>query len=431
MVNPIDAQYDFGSRRTVLLFRGLIDSIAMPRSHGVVELHLDPNVDVKFRLITPAFVALGKEQISFVRRGIGRVHVDAFVTSSSGRGTLTGAAELGGHAPLDCVIIHWLNLPQIFPSQQLSAAGAHWAGRWECSAAGWDLTIDSRPDLQAVLGNVRGTSRSAHTHTAALRRSDGSTFSSAEAGQVIFGFQMALSCALGRWVAPALPVGFDPHGRRVWEQWAPWRCDPIRGQMGWLDPHKGDDLRTFVTAFIDHWCDPARRDVVRYFTHHLLAANCPATMVEGRIMLIQAGMEYLGWVSKVITGAVPKSEYESPQWPASRKLRTLLNDAGIPTKLPTGYPALEDLAKKKSFKGEGPETLTKVRNMLVHPKDANEPYRIDQLVAEAWHLSLQWGNLLLLAWLGYSGSYQPWTFSGTTGHTPEPVPWAVPKNQGP
>lgn len=435
MTHPIVSRYPFGPGPRVRLFSGLLDSDAFGRSSGVIELELEPVVDVSFRVKGTGLAALGECTVRLARRGAGRVELDAYVTASNTSGALSGSlrgeGELGGTGPLGQVIIHWLNLPHILPAAPLSEAGRHWAGRWHCSSAGWDLTLDARPDLQSVLAGLRGTHRSDLTHTALLRRSDGSTFTSAEARNVLYGVQMAFSCAVGRWVAPALPVGLDADGRRVWEQWVPWRCDPLRGQMGWLDTHKADDLRSFVSAFIEHWCDPARTDVVRYFTHHLLAANNPSVTVEGRIMMVQAGVEYLGWVSNVLTGAVPKADYEnSKKWPASRKLRTLLTEAGIAPNLPSGYPALDTLSKQKSFHGDGPATLVKVRNMLVHPKDANEPYRIGQLVAEAWHLSMQWGNLLLLARLGYRGSYQPWTFAGTTAHTSELVPWACESRAG-
>lgn len=35
---------------------------------------------------------------------------------------------------------------------------------------------------------------------------------------------------------------------------------------------------------------------------------------------------------------------------------------------------------------DGPEVLTWLRGRLVHPKDAGEPYRIEDLVTDAWRL---------------------------------------------
>ena len=119
------------------------------------------------------------------------------------------------------------------------------------------MTIDSRPDLGEALRLANETDEQyLLTHVGELRRADGASFDVAAATEVLFGWQLAMSFALGRWVAPAVPVGFDQDGRRVWEQWAPWRCDNVRGYESWWDTHTGDDLGHFVAAFLHAYLDP-------------------------------------------------------------------------------------------------------------------------------------------------------------------------------
>jgi hypothetical protein len=60
----------------------------------------------------------------------------------------------------------------------------------------------------------------------------------------------------------------------------------------------------------------------------------------------------------------------------------------------------------------------------VHPKDAGEPYRIEDLITEAWRLVTEYGDLLLLHRIGYKGKYLPRTDTGQWVKS-VPVPWAI------
>ncbi len=75
---------------------------------------------------------------------------------------------------------------------------------------------------------------------------------------------------------------------------------------------------------------------------------------------------------------------------------------------------------------DAPDAITWVRNRLTHPKDAEEPYRIEQLVWDTSQLLAEYLELLLLRRIGYYGLYQlryppgRWALSTT-----RLVPWAV------
>ncbi len=182
----------------------------------------------------------------------------------------------------------------------------------------------------------------ATTHIGVLTRSDGGTFSPAEALDVLQGWQLAMSFALGRWVAPALPVGTDENGVSAWEMWAPWRCDGLAGApSAWWDDHTADDLATFVDLFLQHWLDPTRRVVVRHVAQHALAANHSGTTLEARILIAQAGLEYLGWVTLVLEGGMTRSVYKKLR--AAERLRMLLRVAGIPMSVPQDLSSISGL----------------------------------------------------------------------------------------
>jgi hypothetical protein len=329
------------------------------------------------------------------------------------------------------LVVHWLNLPLFLPASPLTSPTSSWLGRWECSVGGWTMTLDATSNLHQDYGALKRSDRIALTHVAEVRRVDGQVFSSEAALNVLYGFQMAFSFALGRWVAPSLPVGFDTRGQRIWEQWASWRCDSFAGFHSWLDTHRSADLREFVVAFMSDWLDVARTDVLRYVAHHLIAANQPRTTTEARIMLVQAAIEYLGWITFVVEQQMSKKAYEKLH--ASDKLTMLLKASRIPTRIPAQLTDLRAFAagikrhpKAHGLPRDGPRTLPPVRNMLVHPTDAGEPYRRKKLVVESWLLSMHYANLLLLSRIGYRGRYQPHPLVGssTWAHTPVNVPWS-------
>jgi hypothetical protein len=102
-------------------------------------------------------------------------------------------------------------------------------------------------------------------------------------------------------------------------------------------------------------------------------------------------------------------------------LRELLNDAGIPTAIPAELNALRQVLDEPGL--DGPRALTWLRNRLVHPKDAAEPYRIENAVQHGWLLSMQYLDLLTLHRLHYNGNYLR-RVSGGFAHDSQPVPWA-------
>jgi hypothetical protein len=281
------------------------------------------------------------------------------------------------------------------------------------------MALSGRPDIGRVLPLLNQSHYFGVTYVGELRRVDGSSFDVNSAADVLYGWQVAFSFALGRWVAPALPVGFDAAGRRAWEHWAPWRCDETPRYLSWWDDQNGDDLKDFVAVFLDAWCDPSQRDLIWHLCHHLIAANHSSTTLEARIMLVQATLEYLSWIKYVLSGARSKREHNNKQ--AHDHLAELLAAANISKDIPA-LPALREFATNEGLT-DGPEVVTRLRNRLVHPKDAREPYRIQHLVHQAWELSMQYGELLLLHELGYRGQFCRRVPRREWAHTREPVPW--------
>jgi len=127
-----------------------------------------------------------------------------------------GSSHLGGAAKLDRVVVHWMNLPVILPSSGLRVGDTSWSGRWHFEAAGWSFKLDSRPDLSEVLRTAHDQEQGfVMTHVGEIRRSDGQPFEATDVTEAIFAWQLTLSFALGRWVAPAIPAVGGGHGTPI------------------------------------------------------------------------------------------------------------------------------------------------------------------------------------------------------------------------
>lgn len=74
---------------------------------------------------------------------------------------------------------------------------------------------------------------------------------------------------------------------------------------------------------------------------------------------------------------------------------------------------------------DGPDVVTKVRNYLVHPEEAQaEVYRIPGLVMETWLLARHYLSLLVLESLGYQGAHQNLSRMRGTASEAEDAPWS-------
>ncbi len=382
--------------------------------------------DVSFRwALDPAgwrSLSLGETRLALEHPDLGTLDVPGRVTSTAGSSILESTA-VGSAAKLDELVVHWVNVPSIEPAEPLESRTASWSGRWSGSGGGWSFVLDAREDHTQVVAEAKATPFYVVTHTGTFRRTDKQEFTPAEAEHALAGLQVALSFALGRSVTPTLATGFV-EGRRVWELWSTWRCESMLPVYSWWDTRTGDDLRAFVSQFLDAWVDPDSHYVVRHVAHHVIEANRSSMTLEARIMLSGAAMEYLSWVTFVIGGLRTAKEHKPRR--ASDNLRELLVRAGIPVDIPVDLDALTRLSLPTDQPQDGPTTIAWVRNKLVHPKDAREPYRLKHVLLQTWQLLMHYSELLLLHDVGYAGLYCVRFPPGRWAHDSQPVPWAGP-----
>lgn len=392
---------------------------------GRIWAQMTGGFDIRWAIDDDVWIpdVLSRTDIAFTHPVYGLVTVPGVVLSSAGRGFLTGA-EIGVVEGVNEVFVHWLNVPPILFGEQLQDSGRSWSGRWVSAAAGWSMRMDPPYELSATFDAAKDRPFHLMTHVGRLRREDGATFTFEQASEALSAWQTALSFAAGRWVAPSLAVGFRD-GVRVCEQWRPWRCFHPAAPQAWWSPQRSEDLTEFAQLFVEAWFDPASHDRVRHYAMHVIEGNTVGTL-EARVMLLGAALEYLSWVRHVIDGGRTSKQHKDLA--AADKLRELLVEANVPPEEPAELAALAQLISEKSGEQhpleDGPAAITWVRNRLVHPKDAAEPYRIEQLLLDIWSLQLQYADLLLLHEVGYASQFRKRFPPGRWAGDTFPVPWS-------
>jgi hypothetical protein len=285
-----------------------------------------------------------------------------------------------------------------------------------------------RPDHAAVWENLHAQRVYVMTHVMELSRVDGSLFTAAEAEPVLDALHVAVSFALGRWVAPMLPVGKDASDNVVWERWQSLFCDPARRpSSGWWYDRDLGSLAALLDLVIEEFNVPDRRTALSMQIKYAITAIYDRGFMEQRVTIGAAGLEHLMWQTLVLTDRLTKPECKSTH--AYKMLRTLLTEANIPTTidadvLPAAAAFAAAAEHTQGHRLDGAEVVTQIRNRLVHPEGTQDAvYGTEGLVRDVWLLTRNYLALLILHSLGYVGAYR--NLTRVTGH-PEigKVPWA-------
>lgn len=427
--SSVEPVYPFnGPGEPIVIYDGPVGGFDNRVLPCVIELRCTPSLRMAWRLDTsglptgPLLAAAFGDDNGY-RLRVPRPYGEQEVTAQRNRlsrGWIDPVALGSETAPLDRLVVHWMNLPSLrFPP----AVGA------------WNLSVHQRPDHDEVWEALGDLENIAVTHSMTVTRSDGRFFSAADAAPVLDGLQFGMSFALGRWVAPALPVGLDKDRRIVWEQWASWHCEPGRSLgLAWWHYPRYHELSDYLPRVLAAMTDADRVDAARLLISQAIQAN-QAGFVEQRLMTAFSGIEYLSWIKLVLAGELTARQFKSREWNAARRLRSLLAladispaiDAATQPKLTALANETEDIEEPK----DGPALVAYVRNRITHPKKPHdEIYRHKGLLTESWLLTRHYLTLLILRWLGYTGTYQKFLAPGGWAGDVSTVPWADRQSEG-
>lgn len=295
---PLAPMYPFNEPgKPITLYDGPTAGPAGTDARGVVQYDCSPKPGISWWLHSEDYDPTYAEstELSLLDLGIELPVSSRGAMSGWSNGTSYGDPT----APIDRVVAHWFNLPRWRGSAHLAAHAADGmprpvsAGRSVYEADGWRITLDIRPDHEAVFSDVRQADVYVMTHVMEIRRLNGTTFTAAEVTPVISALHVGLSFALGRWVAPTLPVGLNDQALAVWGQWGPTLCDPARRiSSGWWYPEDQESLADLLACLLPIFRNPDKGQALRLQMQYAITAIADRGFVEQRIMSGAAGLEH-------------------------------------------------------------------------------------------------------------------------------------------
>jgi hypothetical protein len=343
---------------------------------------------------------------------------------NSASGWMAGGAVVGRtEAAVPAVLARWVNLGEVGGDSWLEAVAGdgtrhRWPGRQSWRLGEWIMAVDARPDLGTVIETLKETRKYAVTHLAVLHRIDTRPFTAEECQSALRAYQLASSFVLGRFTCPALAEARDDNGRLVWREWGAPLADPLDGVDAWWNATAApiaDPMHLLGERFLD----PTRGRVARHLAQSYVASN-RGGFVEQRITIAFAALELLSWQRAVLEGSADPVKHENKK--AAWRLRAMLKEAKIPiSPIPAHLPALKAFAKEEGH-SDAPKAVAEVRHRLTHPKVLEDLYDRDQLLTEAWWLTVRYLELLILHWVGYTGRVIDRTKRGWP--QVDAVPWA-------
>ena len=268
---------------------------------------------------------------------------------------------------------------------------------------GWLVELTAMPNLKNNLEVLEANGGYAITHAGLVKKSDGGLFSVDDCKRILECLEWFLSFVRGTNCALTPVRGCDRCGEVSWEQWGPGIVDPWLYEYSWLP--KVIDNDTLSKAFLGFW-DQLKNDtwinIARCLDWYSNSNTSNAPYVG--IVLNQASLEVL---CSMICDT--KGNFTS-------KLQSTLKKIRINTTIPSNCRELEKIRKNNGYK-DSPETLTKIRNDLVHP-ESKLGIVSPMAYWEALNLSRWYIEMMLLYQFKYMGKY----WNRLTRKT-EPVPW--------
>jgi len=280
------------------------------------------------------------------------------------------------------------------------------------------IEIKSLVETEDNIKKIKSEGTSCLTHVGEFQNIDGMDFNGKEASEILTELASFFSFSRGKRCNPIFAVGFNSANARVWESWS----SPVQQEdvpFSWFDPDHGSQLANFFPKFHERWKDEDWRRTLRESIFWYLSANIPSRDLAAGIILTQAAIERLSFQFSVEDKKLlTRDAFKDLR--GADKFRILFASLGLPLDIPSATPKLQK--KGISLKwGNSPYALTVIRNSLVHPEHKSRG-KFDDLIFEAWKLSLWYLELSILAICNYDGTYANRLTQTSAGQV-EDVPW--------
>lgn len=287
---------------------------------------------------------------------------------------------------------------------------------------GWHIEIQTLPEAEERIQNLKMTGGNDLTHVGKITRKTGKTFSISALQKTMRELQKFLSFARGIWTPVMLPVGFDERGEKSFEEWGIPISENWEPCLTWFDDHHGEALAALYPGFASILRDPNMGDSISQALYWFLRSNRAGLGPgpDGGLILSQAALERLSYAylekNSLKTGGK-----------TGEIIQRACDHMGLPTAIPKSttklYNAWRAQKRKKNPKAweHAPHALVDIRNELVHPKNCLG-VKIGVVISDAWKLSQWYIALTILRLSDYDGQYGNFLHQRWRGQV-EDVPW--------
>jgi hypothetical protein len=343
----------------------------------------------------------------------------------------TGKPADSNVAPVHEVYAHWLNCPWLDPQPPAITDGRSiFIGRSTWNIGNYAIFIDSSSDHEDRKKALRNGGNHGFTHAMRAVRVDGSTMPQQEVSELLEALSLAVSFAVGRFVAPCLRGSSDGGSPLVWEDSL---VDHWQGTQSVWREHKlikDSHLEHLVAAVTSAALDPERRETVRYVIQNFVNANNNRTFLEQSIMSSWAGLERLAW-RRIVEESEEEDESKRARWAkkvdsqktSDWRIRRLLGISSVSPELSKHSPVLKSFRRHADDppSSDGAQAVKWVRDAVTHPTGTERTGDLGELLHETYLVAQDWLALSLLNWVGYNSQVFSIVAPGEPRHM---VPWA-------
>ena len=281
-----------------------------------------------------------------------------------------------------------------------------------------ELNWDAEKDVGNILNGI-----------GQITKANGEEFSVSSVRVVIEALDYFLAFVFFQRMPLMLCVGSNSTENRSWQLWRTKNVQYVYGHnlKTWVPIGGGDQLSTAFTGFYDKWNDPSWHEPLKLAIDWLLNADMQAEEdnVNGAIAFAQIPFEMLATAASFSGNA-------------AEKIQQLLSQCHMPFETPSECNNLHRLEQRTDF-NTGPKLITRVRNTIIHPREANRRQLSDweadhgvsaaAIPGETYRLFQHYMVLILLHLIGYEGTYRKrlgWTTEDLiSGFTGQRTPWST------
>ncbi len=315
---------------------------------------------------------------------------------------------IGQAGPVHKAVFHLVNCHDRSDMALRTAKGGFKLnGRLKLDAGNWLIVIDQAPNHDDLVRELNQFGGQAITHITQISRKDGTAFEVDLLNDLLTAVRDFVGFATGSKPQICLGTGFDTQANRTWDFWA--ACGPSTWSplANWTSDFIAGHVSRAFPGYFAKLQDSNWKEPISLASDWYVQAKHRG--LETALVLGQAALELLAATlfEQAVTKPCTEKEWDSKKWPASKRIRWLLQSFGVDVLMPPRMTKLRafTFSDGKCFE-DGPHALTELRNAIAHPKKQKRERfgpKVDELRIEAAAMVLFFLEQALLAMTGFDG----------------------------